>query len=195
METEYLYPAELSAFRGGIIDIMRDGRFPLVDANINSREIRGAITSKEIYTVTGVDMEAGSKWDNAQLQDSYSVNDIKDNSGTMSLTASIGEKPEESTVCYSPLSNAVSCGCCGAPARGILSSAYGSACACQNLSKNDQKLLVETVAFPWLFILVTNEGCLGWSSMFLNSYCLQKRKYWRYYFEELYAARKLEGKY
>ena len=108
------------------------------------------------------------------------MTDFKDNSGLITLTA-FDTYGLESTVRYDTKSDTVACAHCGSPTSSTLTSDGNQVYVCQRLSPTDFSSLVRAVAFPRIFSLLTNEGCLGWSSAPLDSWLFEKHaiKKWK----------------
>lgn len=153
----------------------------LVDAGVSYRDFWGC--SDYTYAVEGVKKE-NEGWANFLEEDhflkSYTREDFRANSGLRTLTAFDVHGPE-ATVYYNTEADVVTCGHCGAPTSVSLTSGGTKVYVCQTLSSTDFSLLVRGIAFPRIFTLLTNEGCLGWSSAPLNSWLFEKHvlKKWK----------------
>jgi len=159
-------------------------KYFLVDANINSRTVKGFESA--LYTTTMVANESSRKWANRlpkdQILSSYTYADFDEGCLTISAFDNYGP---ETTLYYNSFNNTgVICEHCGTSATVTLTSESGVAIyVCPNLSKADQSLLIRAIGFPSIFTLLVDEGCLGWSTRNINSFSLEKHKYWKYYYK------------
>ena len=161
------------------------GQYLLLDTNIST----GFISGHEdlVYTETLVANEkTGGYFYNTlsknHILTSHTRKDFKEEGGTMSIKAFDIYGPE-AIVFYYTGGETVYCGNCSAPISGTLTNAYGiSYNVCQHLSPADFGLLVRATSFSEIFILITDEGCLGWSSALSGSVSLLKQNKWYNHF-------------
>ena len=162
-------------------NIFFTSKYNLVDSGTSYRDFVSC--ANYTYAVEGVDYE-NNGWANFLGDDhflhSYTRQDFKNNSGLITLTAFDSCGPQ-TTVQYNTKADTITCGCCGAPTSGTLTSNRIEAYVCQHLSSTDFSSLVRAVAFPEIFTLFTNEIPLGWCSRALHSFSPEKKVYWEYY--------------
>lgn len=157
----------------------------LLDTNVSTTFVNG---HKDIvFTETLVAMEkAGGYFYNTLSKNhilaSHTRSDFREEGGTMTLKAFDSHGSEASISYYTGGEN-VYCGNCNAPISGTLTSSDGVSCnVCQHLSPTDFSLLVRATGFSWIFTLITDEGCLGWSSALSGSASLFRQNKWYNYF-------------
>jgi len=152
------------------LDLYQENRYFLVDANVNVKLLRGE--ENKIYTTREVVVENsywGTRLPDTHIICSYTRSDFKKTGGMVQLTGSDVYGEAFSTVFYENQDSSTACGNCDAPTSMILTDEDGTTTyACQALSGTDFGLLVSALAFP-KFVLLTDEGCLGWSSASLGS--------------------------
>lgn len=134
-----------------------------------------AVSEERATTVNGV--RAPSWFENnlaeGHILQTHTRSDFEA-TGSVTLTAFDTYGPQ-STVYYNTYTtNTHLCNNCGSPLSGTLTSGMSTVDVCQHLSSTDFSLLIRAVAFPQIFILITNEGCLGGCSASIGSCSLKK---------------------
>lgn len=162
----------------------------LVDAGTSHRELAGI--RSHTFTTAGVIRE-NTGWakclNNNQVLTSYTKEDFINNGGSITLTA-FDNGGTESRVNYSTTSDIVICDHCKGGTSVSLTSCNITTHVCNRiLNTTDFGLLVRNVAFPETFTLITNDSCLGWSAMNLNSFAIDNKIFWKEHYQKFYIKK------
>ena len=177
--TAYVAGADIrGACNGSVIGYSANGYYN--DNNVSALGNYANVVSGTglIYTQTANAEEKKGGWFETHIGadhilHTYTRQDFKDNGSVITVTAFDSYGPQ-ATVQYNTFTDNLTHFCenhnCSAPLSGTLTCGAYTVNVCQHLSTADFGLLVRAVAFPNLFILFTNEVCLGYCSASLGSY-------------------------